>query len=255
MPFAVCRLSVVAVRREPDLLSEMTSQVRGGEAVEILEQGKEWWRVRLTPDGYEGWVSSRQFATPQAAAPAVATVFTDDLCGEAVRDEFRIALPLGSPLADFREGTFMLGTERWIWQGRTRTVPAGPPASDQLFAYARRFLRTPYQWGGRTVFGIDCSGFVQSVFAAFGVALLRDSKQQVTQGTAVPDLAAALPGDLAFFSLPDIGIHHVGLVLPHNEIIHASAMVRIDDLFTEGIKSRETGEISHRFEAIRRVLP
>ena len=254
MPFAICRLSVVAVRREPDLLSEMTSQVRGGEAVEVLEHGREWWRVRLLTDGYEGWVSSRQFTAPADTAPAPVIVFTDDLCGEAVRDEFRIAMPLGSPLPEFKEGKFILGGESWVWHGKTRGLPSGPPDKSELFAFARRFLHAPYQWGGRTVFGIDCSGFVQSVFGAFGIPLPRDSKQQVTRGTPVADLAGATPGDLVFFALPDIGIHHVGLLLPCNEIIHASAMVRIDDLFPEGIRNRETGEFSHKLEAIRRVL-
>jgi len=254
MPFAVCRLSVVAVRREPDLISEMTTQVRGGEAVEVLEQRDWWWRVRQLTDNYEGWVSSRQFTAPADTAPPAATVFTDDLCGEAVRDEFRIAMPLGSPLAEFKDGRFTLGGESWVWNGKTRCVPSGPPDKVELFAWARRFLRAPYQWGGRTVFGIDCSGFVQSVFGAFGVPLLRDSKQQVTQGTPVADLASAVPGDLVFFALPEIGIHHVGLLLPCSEIIHSSAMVKIDDLFVDGIKNRETGEISHKLEAIRRVL-
>jgi cell wall-associated NlpC family hydrolase len=232
----------------------MTSQVRGGEAVEILGPGDQWWRVRQRNDGYEGWVSSRQVTAPAVTAPPPPAVFTDDLCGEATRGECRIALPLGSPLVDFHDGKFTLGAEQWSWAGRTRAIPSGPPDKSELFAYSRRFLSAPYQWGGRTVFGIDCSGFVQSVFAAFGVRLLRDSKQQITQGTEVPEFSAAVPGDLAFFSLPDIGIHHVGLLLSGGEIIHASGMVRIDDIFTGGIRNRETGELSHRLEAIRRVL-
>jgi cell wall-associated NlpC family hydrolase len=254
MPFAVCRLSVVAVRSEPDWLSEMTSQVRGGEAVEILETGDGWWRVRMPGDGYEGWVNCRQFAEPSAAAPAAAAIFTDDLCGEARRGDHRIALPLGSPLAEFRDGRFKLGADEWIWAGTTRSIPAGPPDKPAMLAYARRFLSAPYQWGGRTVFGIDCSGFVQSVFAAFGVRLPRDSKEQVTRGTAVPDVSMAGPGDLAFFSLPDVGVHHVGLVLSPGEIIHASGMVRIDELSAEGIRNGETGRFSHRLAAVRRVL-
>lgn len=254
MPYAVCRLSLIPVRREPDLISEMTTQIRAGEAVEILEEKGAYWRVKLLADGYEGWVTARQFSPPADNMPPVAIVFTDDLCGEAVRDELRVTLPLGTPLVDYTDGSFLFAGERWRFSGHTRQAPAGPPDKAELLAYARRYLWTPYQWGGRSTFGIDCSGFVQSVFTAFGVALLRDSKQQVNQGTPVADRAASVPGDLAFFGSPELGIYHVGLILPCSEIIHASTMVRIDDLTDEGIVNRETGQLSHRLAAIRRVL-
>ena len=80
MPYSVCRLSVVAMRHDPDLKSEMSSQVRGGEAVEILEERDGWWRVKHLVDDYEGWVFGRQFTAPGEAPPSAAIVFTDDLC-------------------------------------------------------------------------------------------------------------------------------------------------------------------------------
>lgn len=242
------------MRREADLISEMTSQVRGGEGVEILETKGQWWRVRLLADDYEGWVNSRQFSAPGDTVPPVSTSFTDDLCGEAVLGDMRIAIPLGSPLPDFNVGKFRLGADLWEWKGTVRHVPAGVPDTSDLFAYAKRFLHSPYLWGGRTVFGIDCSGFVQSVMGAFGVSLPRDSKLQATKGAPVADLAAAVPGDLVFFGSPGLGVYHVGLLLPCGEIIHASSMVRVDDLTDEGIRVRKTGEITHHTVAIRRVL-
>ncbi len=254
MPFAVCRLSIVPVRREADLVSEMTTQVRGGEGVEILEEKGSYWRVRLLADDYEGWVTARQFTPSAAEPPLAASVFTDDLCGEAVCEDRRVVLPLGAPLPDFHDGSFRLGGDTWKWSGRTRCAPAGPPDLSELLAYARRFFWAPYQWGGRSVFGIDCSGFVQSVFGAFGVRLLRDSKLQAGQGTPVSGRAEAAPGDLLFFGSPELGIWHVGLQLPCSEVIHASTMVRIDDMTDEGIRNRETGQISHRLVAVRRVL-
>ncbi len=254
MPFAICRLSVVAVRREADLTSEMTSQVRGGEGVEILETVGQWWRASLLADGYEGWVNSRQFSAPGDAMPVAASVFTDDLCGSAIRDNRRIAVPLGSALPGFLDGKFTLGGEAWEWNGAVRSVPAGVPDKASLLTYAKRFLSAPYLWGGRTVFGIDCSGFVQSVMAAFGVGLPRDSKLQAMQGDFIASRATSVPGDLAFFGSPELGIYHVGLLLPCGEIIHASSMVRVDDMTDEGIRNRETGEITHRTVEFRRVL-
>ena len=89
---------------------------------------------------------------------------------------------------------------------------------------------------------------------AFGIRLPRDSKLQAEKGAPVADLAAAVPGDLAFFGSPAQGVYHVGLLLPCGEIIHASSMVRVDDLTDEGIRVRKTGEITHHTVAIRRVL-
>jgi cell wall-associated NlpC family hydrolase len=253
MPFAVCRFSVVPVRLSPEHISEMSSSVRGGEAVEILEEAPEWWRVRMADD-YEGWVSRRQFGAPQEARPAPAAVWTDELCGTAAREGVRIALPLGAPLPDFKDGRFRLGAEWWEWKGAVRTVPAGPPDKAAVIAYAMRHLGAPYQWGGRTVFGVDCSGFVQSVLAAFGVRLPRDSKQQALAGAPVASRAEAVPCDLAFFGSQEHGVHHVGMLLPCGEIIHASGHVHVDDMTDEGIRSRETGELTHQTLAVRRVL-
>lgn len=254
MPYATCRLSLIPVRREPDLVSEMTTQIRCGESVEILETKGAYWRVRLLTDGYEGWVTARQFGCPLETPPAAAIHFTDDLCGATTCGDRHLVLPLGSPLPDFKDGTFLLNGERWPWTGLVRTVPAGVPDLAALIAYARRFLHAPYQWGGRTVFGIDCSGFMQSVFRLFGFPLLRDSKQQATQGTAVSSLAEAVPGDLLFFGSEALGIYHVGLLLSCGEVIHASTMVRVDDISEAGIRNRETGELSHRLWGIRRML-
>jgi cell wall-associated NlpC family hydrolase len=77
---------------------------------------------------------------------------------------------------------------------------------------------------------------------------------QATRGAEISGPASAAPGDLVFFGVEETGITHVGLLLPGREIIHASTMVRIDDLTDEGIQNRETGELSHRTAAIRRVL-
>ena len=125
---------------------------------------------------------------------------------------------------------------------------------DSLEEFAKIFLDVPYLWGGRSVFGCDCSGFTQNVFKLLGVKLKRDAHQQAEQGEAVSDLKSSHIGDLAFFKDEDGKISHVGIILSDEQIIHASARVRIDHLDDEGIFNRDTQEHTHMLQSIRRVM-
>lgn len=256
--FAVGRLAVVPVRRFADMVSEMTSQVRFGEIVEVLEENRGLWRVRLDYDGYEGWVDSRQFTAPQAASPPTATVLTADLAGWAEsltgdpdRRERRL-LPLGSPLPAYAGGRFLIGQETWQWTGAVHSIPA-KPHWERLLEAARPLQHAPYVWGGRTLWGIDCSGLVQGLLAHQGIRISRDCITQVEEGEAVPGLGAARPGDLAFFDGTRDGGRHVGLVLEDGRVLHASGFVRTDRLTDRGIVTGETGHLSHHLRSLRRV--
>ena len=101
--------------------------------------------------------------------------------------------------------------------------------------------------------GVDCSGFVQTVFKMLGVPLLRDAWQQQEQGTAVefPEMSE---GDLAFFHNEKGRIVHVGIVLEGGKIMHASGKVRIDALTNEGIIHAQSGKQTHSLHSIKRII-
>src|SRR5690606_26385050 len=120
---------------------------------------------------------------------------------------------------------------------------------------AMKYINAPYQWGGKSPFGIDCSGFVQMVFKIAGYSLYRDAAQQVTQGKPVPQLSEARPGDLAFFKNDKGKIHHVGILLDGDKIIHSSGRVRIDYIHEEGILQQDTKIFTHELATIRQILP
>jgi gamma-D-glutamyl-L-lysine dipeptidyl-peptidase len=250
--YAICRMAVVPVRRLADMISEMTTQARFGEAVEILEERAGMWRVRLLHDSYEGWVDARQFTPPQADPPPAARYLTDEPAAWATCGDERRLLPAGTPLPGFDGTAFLIGNEGWLWPGAVHAIPDAPDW-EALLTEAQRYLNTPYFWGGRTLWGIDCSGLVQSLLAHQGVRISRDCITQVEEGTAVASLPDAKPGDLAFFDGLRDGGRHVGFVLPGGRVLHASGYVRIDDLTEQGILVRETGHLSHRLTALRRV--
>lgn len=250
--FAVCRFSAVPLRRFPDLISEMTSQVRFGEAVQLLAECRSHWEVRLGLDGYQGWVDSRQFTPLQATLPPQARALSAALADWASGPGERRLLPLGSPLPSWDGHAFYLGAERWQWAGPVHLIPESPSWS-ALLAEAAHYLHAPYQWGGRTLWGLDCSGLVQTLMHHQGIALPRDCQDQILRGQPVPHFHQTQPGDLAFFDSARDGGAHVGLVLSPSEVLHCSGSVRIDSLSARGIARRPTGQLSHRLTALRRL--
>lgn len=144
------------------------------------------------------------------------------------------------------------GTDKWV--NATALERAEDGAADAIKKIAFTFLNTPYLWGGRCVFGIDCSGFTQMVYKFFGIALLRDARQQATQGVTVDFLQQAVCGDLAFFDNAAGEIIHVGILLNSNEIIHASGKVQVDAIDNGGIISRATGQRTQKLRIIKRYF-
>lgn len=119
---------------------------------------------------------------------------------------------------------------------------------------AYKFLNTSYLWGGKSVFGIDCSGFTQMTYKFINKQLPRDASQQAEKGDIVNFLQQANCGDLAFFDNEEGQIIHVGILLNQHEIIHSSGKVRIDKIDNQGIVNSETKQQTHRLRIIKRYF-
>jgi cell wall-associated NlpC family hydrolase len=212
--------SIAPLLAEPRADAEQTSQRLAGHELEVLEVRTPWFRVR-GQDGYEGWVHAgyvramaareiaRRYAGPRTSLGCVAIT----------GDGRRRALPLGALLAD--DETVESGEV--VGAGALRTRFPRDPAAAAETALAR-FEAAPYQWGGITPWGVDCSGMVQTVFGLHGFALPRDAWQQAEIGTVVdpaPDSLAA--GDLLFFSSrEDRRVTHVAIALGDARAVHSA---------------------------------
>ena len=133
-------------------------------------------------------------------------------------------------------------------------ITEGLKDKSQLLKTAFSYLNAPYLWGGKTPFGIDCSGFTQMVYKLNGYRILRDASQQATQGEALSFIEESEPGDLAFFDNSEGHITHVGIIMPNNYIIHAHGKVRIDRLDHSGIYNEEKRQHTHKLRVIKKII-
>lgn len=249
MEYGLCNLSIVPVRKEPSDLSEMVTQLLYGDYFKIIEQQKNWTKIRIAYDEYEGWIDNKQFVKItsenyhqlESEFPKTVVNLVDYLSS---KNGQLIAISAGAVLnaisvlnhqtdADFNDKIH---------------------SKSQITETALLYLNTPYLWGGKTPFGIDCSGFTQMVYKINGHKLMRDANEQATQGETLSFIEESESGDLAFFDNQDGVITHVGIIMPDQHIIHAHGKVRIDKLDHTGIFNLDTKKHSHKLRVIKRIV-
>jgi hypothetical protein len=250
----ICQLAIIPIRSEPSERSEQVSQLIFGETFDILEQNDTWSFIKTHFDGYKGWITTKMATTyTQMPENIGETIYLKEIAG-------RISFPGEKKQYQWIPGGATLYTQGLEYTNYNESFTFDPVCSIHstespifITETALKFLNAPYLWGGRTIFGIDCSGFTQIVYKMNGIAILRDASQQAEDGTLV-NLEEAAPGDLAFFDNAEGKITHVGIILGKGKIIHASGQVRIDKIDQQGIFNEELKKYTHTLRLIRRVL-
>jgi len=251
MQYGLGHLSVIPIRETADPISRMVSQVLYGDAFKIKEERKNFSRIQLVFDGFEGWVVNEQIkkiseeeflAIKSAKAPKYNSDF---LSYVTTKEDQLLPVVLGS----------RMDTCSFMGHFYDETIAEAPQwKKSNLVETAVLYLNSPFLIGGRTPFGIDSSGFTQMVYRINGKKLLRTTQEQSTQGTALSFIEESEPGDLAFFDDADGSINHVGIILKDNYIIHVSGHVRIDRLDHTGIFNRDIKRYSHNLRVIKKVV-
>lgn len=239
MEYGICTQSAIAMRKENSHASEMVSQLLYNELYVKLDKKSEWILIRTELDQYEGWIPAKQHHPINE--------------NEFLQLKDSKLLIINQPVANYKGRIVSFGTPLFEPAECAAEMPqAFQPQA--MIDNARKLLGAPYLWGGRTVMGIDCSGFVQLCARSAGLLLPRDASQQIQCGEVVYFLQETQPGDLAFFGNENGTITHVGIIIGNEQIIHASGEVRIDYLDQTGIFNKETGIHTHQLVGVKRMI-
>ncbi len=248
----ICSVTFLPLRSSPSHRSEMVSQVLFGERFKILVSSGIWIKISMEFDSYEGWIDSSQGGYARFRENNDGIITGCELkCAE--KDGGSMYVAPGSELFNLSKNfaSFSIADKTYLLPKESASLFS--PASS-VIATAHQFLNAPYLWGGRTPWGIDCSGLIQIVFKIHGIALPRDASQQAAQGHIINFMSDSKPGDVLFFSGESDTISHTGLLYSDGTVIHASGTVRTDKVDHQGIWNDDVNKYTHRLRVIRRMI-
>lgn len=248
--FGVCHLSVAPVRAEASDTAEIVTQLLFGDFVQIIEKGQPWIKIYFPADDYEGYMDFKQLIyldieEYELGINSPAMVITEGTV--QVKGPLGIQnLFFGASIPNLRGDSFNLGQEEYQLLSPIKEY------NKSIAETALLYKNTPYLWGGKGIYGIDCSGLTQIVAKVHGIKIPRDASKQVEVGELIAFEDREV-GDLVFYINAKGIIHHVGVLVEKDKVIHASGHVRIDINDENGIYREEFDKYTHTYHSIRRL--
>ncbi len=203
--------TTLKVRMEPSTDAKVLGLVPDGDLLQVLELTEDFAKVSVEEG--EGYISLDYVE-----------LYTENVYAESKeeeearlkkeREEREKAIAAANAAVNKKGNEGQAGTVSQTYTTDNSNAELG----QQIVDYAVQFVGNPYVYGGTSLTnGADCSGFVQSVYADFGISLPRTSGSQGKSGSAVADIASAQPGDLVWYS------GHIGIYMGNSQLVHASS--------------------------------
>ncbi|MFY8037987.1 MAG: NlpC/P60 family protein [Cyclobacteriaceae bacterium] len=255
--FGVCRLSVVSVRKDPQVLSLQVSQLLFGDHYQVISVSadKNWIQIRIYFDQVEGWISLAQH---HAIAPEyfdqINTAdfkITTDVCSTILYKKTPLSILMGSVVPISQSELFKM-EEQFAFNGESKSL-GQKREFEFLKVIAMKYLNAPEMAGGKTPFGIDGIGLVQMVHRICGYTLGHAIDVLQRHGRKV-EHELARPGDVVFLASTDNTEKSVGLLMEDGKVLHVDGRVRLDVWLNGSVTDAETKQESHVVESFRRYL-
>ena len=246
MGYGIASCALTPGRKEGSDRAEMVTQVLYGQLYTVLEEKEKWIFIEIHDDSYQCWIDRKQHLGITEDVFKRLSERESKLTANILGKLGNMNLPFGSKLYDLVIDPIHLHAGEFYGEFAEKSF-------DKIMEYAEMFLEAPYLWGGKSILGIDCSGFCQVVFAASGIKLPRDAYQQAELGETIEFIDQARSGDLAFFDNKEGRITHVGII-KNESIIHASGKVRLDKIDHQGIFNEESKTYTHKLRLIKRLI-
>ncbi len=259
LDYGVCTVSVAPIRLQPKDTSEMVTQILYGETCKVIgKRAKNWLKVECAWDGYIGWMDPKQLERideKDFESCNTNPSYTLEIAQPVIQDHINFQVLLGSSLPNFDGMTMKFLGQRCVYNGQVFNPKQSEVTPEILIKICKKYLHAPYLWGGRSPFGIDCSGLTQQIFKMIGYDIPRDASAQVGLGEIVDFVGEIQLGDLAFFENKEGRIHHVGIIMEDKRIMHAAGEVRIDFFDHFGIYKKSRRSYTHKLRIVKRILP
>ncbi|TAG07534.1 MAG: hypothetical protein EAZ44_00170 [Cytophagia bacterium] len=277
--YGIAHLSILPLRTEPSNKSELCTQILFGEIYKVIQNSTDgqWIYIENNFDGYKGWLNKGQFKEiSQKEFEEIENQKIEILCQNytqlliGIEKTKSIHITLGAKINSTKDNICANKDNIYIYENSIEKNNTSLTIQQKILEDAYLFLNSPYLWGGKTPFGVDCSGFTQQIMRLNQIKIKRDAYQQAEQGEKITQLNNTKTGDLAFF-VRNNKVVHVGLIIeekdlnknkPHNYslqknerwIMHALECVRIDKLDEKGIFNIDNKEYSHFLHSLKRYI-
>ncbi|MDC1106311.1 NlpC/P60 family protein [Prolixibacteraceae bacterium] len=233
--FGTINCSNISIFKNNNFQSEVVSEVLWGEPFTVIQNTEKWSLIKLFYDHYQGWIPSKNISF---------------ISKESALDMDQNYIPVHA--FSFHHKTLLdINTEVHIHLPLGAMIKEASRKQSSIQRIIQHMIGTPYKWGGRCAYGIDCSGFTQLLYKFLRLRIPRDAKEQAKIGTKIP-FGDHKYGDLAFFGKDEQNISHVGFIESDQTIVHASGVVQKEQLSEKGIVDKD-GMQTHQLLWIKRI--